>query len=56
MAKLNIVGVGPGSPDYVTPAARKTVQEAQVIIGAERSLNLFKADIHGETMVLRLKT
>ena len=55
MAKLNIVGVGPGSPDYVTPAARKTVQEAQVIIGAERSLNLFKAEIHGETMVLTAK-
>jgi cobalt-precorrin-7 (C5)-methyltransferase len=55
LAKLNIVGVGPGSPDYVTPAARKTVQEAQVIIGAERSLNLFKAEIHGETMVLTAK-
>ena len=55
MAKLNIVGVGPGSPDYVTPAARKTVQEAQVIIGAERSLNLFKEEIHGETMELTAK-
>ena len=55
MAKLSIVGVGPGSPDYVTPAARKTVQEAQVIIGAERSLNLFKAEIHGETMTLTAK-
>lgn len=49
------MGVGPGSPDYVTPAARKTVQEAQVIIGAERSLNLFKEEIHGETMELTAK-
>ena len=55
LAKLNIVGVGPGSPDYVTPAARKTVQEAQVVIGAERSLNLFKQEIHGETMALTAK-
>ncbi len=55
MAKLNIVGVGPGSPDYVTPAARKTVQEAQVVIGAQRSLNLFHQDIHGETMALTAK-
>ncbi len=55
MAKLNIVGVGPGSPDYVTPAARKTVQEAQVVIGAQRSLDLFKQDIHGETMALTAK-
>jgi cobalt-precorrin-7 (C5)-methyltransferase len=55
LAKLNIVGVGPGSADYVTPAARKTVQEAQVIIGAQRSLNLFQQDIHGETMMLTAK-
>ena len=55
MAKLNIVGVGPGSPDYVTPAAKKTVQEAEVVIGAQRSLNLFTSDIKGETMVLTAK-
>ena len=55
MAKINIVGVGPGSPDYVTPAARKTVQKAQVVIGAQRSLNLFTEDIKGETVVLTAK-
>ena len=55
LAKLNIVGVGPGSPDYVTPAARKTVQRAEVVIGAQRSLNLFTEDIKGETMVLTAK-
>ena len=52
MTKLTIVGVGPGSPDYVTPAARKAVQEAQVVIGAERSLNLFRDCIKGETLTL----
>jgi cobalt-precorrin-7 (C5)-methyltransferase len=55
LAKLNIVGVGPGSPDYVTPAARKTVQKAEVVIGAQRSLNLFTDDIKGETMILTAK-
>ncbi len=55
LAKLNIVGTGPGSPDYVTPAARKTVQQAEVVIGAHRSLNLFTEDIKGETMVLTAK-
>jgi cobalt-precorrin-7 (C5)-methyltransferase len=55
LAKLNIVGVGPGSPDYVTPAARKTVQQAEVVIGAQRSLNLFTSDIKGETLVLTAK-
>jgi cobalt-precorrin-7 (C5)-methyltransferase len=55
LAKINIVGVGPGSPDYVTPAARKTVQQAEVVIGAQRSLNLFTADIKGEIVVLTAK-
>lgn len=52
MRKLTIVGVGPGSPDYVTPAARKAVQKAQVVIGSERNLNLLQGDIRGETLTL----
>ncbi|MCW4047603.1 MAG: precorrin-6y C5,15-methyltransferase (decarboxylating) subunit CbiE [Candidatus Bathyarchaeota archaeon] len=52
MAKLSIVGTGPGSPDYVTSAARKTVQKAQIVIGAERSLSLFRRDIRGESLAL----
>jgi cobalt-precorrin-7 (C5)-methyltransferase len=55
LAKINIVGVGPGSPDYVTPAARKVVAQAEVVIGAQRSLNLFTEDVKGETMVLTAK-
>jgi cobalt-precorrin-7 (C5)-methyltransferase len=55
LAKINIVGVGPGSPDYVTAAARKTVQQSEVVIGAQRSLNLFTADIKGELVVLTAK-
>lgn len=55
MAKLNIVGVGPGSKEYVTPAARVTVGKADVVAGAQRSLNLFCGDIKGETVVLTAK-
>lgn len=55
MAKLNIVGVGPGSPDYITPAARKIVKEAQLVIGAQRALDLFKNDIRGEVSILNAK-
>lgn len=55
MAKLNIIGVGPGSPDYVTPAAWKAVQKAQLVIGAQRSLNLLSNSIKGETIVLTAK-
>ena len=53
MAKLNIVGVGPGSPDYVTPAARKAVQQADLVIGAKRSLNMLQGDIKGETLPVK---
>ncbi len=55
MAKINIVGVGPGSAEYVTPAARKAVQRADLVIGAQRSLNLFPSEIKGESMVLIAK-
>jgi cobalt-precorrin-7 (C5)-methyltransferase len=55
VAKLSIIGVGPGSPDYVTPAARKAVQEAQVVVGAERSLRLLRGDIKGEWLRLTAK-
>ena len=55
MAKLDIVGVGPGSADYVTPVARKAVQNADLVIGAQRSINLFAVDIKGEIVVLTAK-
>ncbi len=56
MAKLVIVGAGPGSPDYVTPAARKAVQQAEVVVGSQRSMDLFTADIKGESVVFTAKT
>jgi cobalt-precorrin-7 (C5)-methyltransferase len=55
VAKLNVVGIGPGSPDYVTLIARRTVQDADVVIGAERSLRLFRGDIKGEAVALTAK-
>jgi cobalt-precorrin-7 (C5)-methyltransferase len=55
VAKITIVGVGPGAPDYVTPIAKKTVQAAHVVIGAERALNLFRGDIKGEALLLTAK-
>lgn len=55
MAKLNIVGVGPGSADFVTPATRKAVQSAQLVIGAQRSIALFDSEIKGEKIVLTAK-
>ncbi len=39
--RIAIVGCGPGSPDYLTPAAHKAVQGADVLVGAKRLLELF---------------
>ncbi len=44
---ITIVGCGPGSPDYVTPEARKAVSDADIAIGAPRLLDLFP-DFQGE--------
>jgi cobalt-precorrin-7 (C5)-methyltransferase len=55
LAKLDIVGVGPGSADYVTPAARKAVAQADVVIGAQRSLDLFTSEVETEKLVLTAK-
>jgi precorrin-6y C5,15-methyltransferase (decarboxylating) CbiE subunit len=42
MAKtITIVGCGPGSIDYLTPAALHAVHSADVLVGAERLLRLF---------------
>ncbi len=56
MAKLVIVGVGPGSPDYVTPAARKAVQKADVVVGSQRSMDILAGDVKGESIVFTAKT
>lgn len=36
-----IVGCGPGSAEYVTPAAASAVHDADVLVGAQRLLDLF---------------
>jgi len=40
--KFIIVGMGPGHPDYVLPAASKALQSADMIIGGRRHLEPFK--------------
>jgi Precorrin-6B methylase 1 len=44
---LYLVGAGPGSHDFVTPAAQKAVKKSDLIIGSERILELF--DEKGES-------
>jgi len=40
-AKIAIVGCGPGSAGYLTPLARQAVEQAEVLVGARRLLELF---------------
>lgn len=42
MAKIYIIGVGPGSIDYLIPAARSRIEEADCLIGAKRVLSQFR--------------
>lgn len=44
MSKLYIVGIGPGSRDYLTQAALNAVKDSDIIIGSKRALDLFKTD------------
>lgn len=41
MGKIVVIGVGPGSKEYLTPIAKEAVKEAEVLIGGRRQLSLF---------------
>jgi cobalt-precorrin-7 (C5)-methyltransferase len=41
MSKIHIVGIGPGSMEYLTFKARKVVESADILIGSRRALELF---------------
>jgi cobalt-precorrin-7 (C5)-methyltransferase len=52
LSKLKLVGMGPGSADYITQIAKESVQNAQIVIGAKRALELFSDFINCESVVL----
>jgi cobalt-precorrin-7 (C5)-methyltransferase len=54
MSKIYLVGTGPGSADYLTSMAFKTVELADVLVGSRRALNLFP-DYQGDTLELRAR-
>ncbi|SNS45972.1 precorrin-6Y C5,15-methyltransferase (decarboxylating) [Anaerovirgula multivorans] len=51
MKKIWIVGIGPGHPDYVLPAAYRAVETSDILIGGRRNLEVFR-DYKGETYVI----
>ena len=40
--KINIIGIGPGSLDYLLPAANMAINECDIIIGGKRNLQMFQ--------------
>lgn len=38
---VKVVGIGPGDPRYLTPAAREAIEQAQVLVGGRRQLETF---------------
>lgn len=41
MHKIYIIGIGPGTEDYLLPVARREIEKADCLIGAKRLLGLF---------------
>lgn len=39
--KIVVVGIGPGSPDYLVPAAKREIDAARVLVGSKRALDTF---------------
>jgi len=37
---VTVVGIGPGHPDYITPAATRCIAEAELIVGGKRALEI----------------
>ncbi|NYB52963.1 MAG: precorrin-6y C5,15-methyltransferase (decarboxylating) subunit CbiE [Methanobacteriaceae archaeon] len=54
MSKLYLVGIGPGSAEYLTKTALNVSESADVLVGSQRALDLFP-EFHGETLVLRAR-
>lgn len=49
MKKINILGIGPGSRDYLLKITEKEILESDVLIGGERALSLF-SDLDKKTL------
>ena len=55
MAKITIVGVGPGDPDLLTLKARQAIQDADYVAGFETVLGPIRRWINGEALPMRYR-
>jgi cobalt-precorrin-7 (C5)-methyltransferase len=49
--KIIVVGIGPGSPDYILPIASRMIAQAKVLVGSQRALTTFVPS-HATTKVI----
>ena len=42
--KIIVAGIGPGSIDYITPAALNAIKSAKILVGGRRALSYFATD------------
>ena len=55
MAKITIVGVGPGDPDLLTLKAQQAIQDADYVAGFETVLGPVRRWINGEPLPMRYR-
>ena len=55
MAKITIVGVGPGDPDLLTLKAQEVISNADYVAGFETVLGPVRRWISGESMPMRYR-
>ena len=51
MNKVYVIGVGPGTEDYLLPVAKREIENSDCLIGGKRALGLFH-DLHKEEVPL----
>ena len=51
MNKVYIIGVGPGTKDYLLPVAKREIEKSDCLIGGKRALRLFR-HLHKEEIPL----
>ena len=49
---IHVIGIGPGSKDYLTDEARRQIQVHPVIIGVERQLETVKTDLSPDAVAI----
>ena len=57
MGKVYVVGVGPGSPEYITDRAKHVIQKSDIVIGYKHSLDVIRNLLDGKDVrQITLKT